>query len=272
MGVIKTYRWIERYVKGLEEGTQGFEQQKKIFIKPLKHLFATENETELQHRLIGLGLFKPSASVKELTSLLDSTCWTMAQAHFNVLKEKWEGPDIPIYLLPAVSNHRWLDEELGGKMGVSFGSGIVLFVQPTVSEKDLQALLTHEYHHVCRLDFTGETERSIPLLESMVMEGLAELAVLEEVGSESIASWTSRYDHMWREEWYTNWLYPRLHIQGRTYYSHYLFGNEQAGIPRWLGYYFGFQLCKAAMASEEKTVKEWLRQPAKEILKKAGRT
>ena len=56
---------------------------------------------------------------------------------------------------------------------------IFLFVCGRNSLEELKALLAHEYHHICRLHQIETKETEYTLLDTMIMEGLAEQAVTE---------------------------------------------------------------------------------------------
>ncbi len=150
-------------------------------------------------------------------------------------------------------------------MGLTLQNIIILFADSQVSNNYLQALLIHEYHHVCRLACTNETEESISLLESMIMEGLAEWAVYEELGSRYLASWTEKNDRRLTDESFMYLLLPRLQQKGRENYYPFLFGDEKQGIPQWLGYYFGYQLVRSAEKNLQKKTVELFNVSAESI-------
>ena len=56
---------------------------------------------------------------------------------------------------------------------------IFLFVCGRNSVEELKVLLAHEYHHICRLHQIETKETEYTLLDTMIMEGLAEQAVTE---------------------------------------------------------------------------------------------
>ncbi|MBU8594729.1 DUF2268 domain-containing protein [Shouchella clausii] len=266
MGIVKTNRWIELYVDHYEEQSVQA-RYRQLFIQPLQSLFAYSTDQQLATYLQKIGLFLPKTRKSRLRRFLHSNCWTVAGEQFNALKQKWQGPNVPVFLLPANEEHKRLQAELGGKMGLGFPDGIVLFISGDIEEKDLKALVTHEYHHVCRLWRTQETESSITLLESMVMEGLAELAVIEEVGEAYVAPWTKKYDRHWQEEWFVRYLEPNLLRKGRSHYKPFLYGDDRAGIPAMLGYYYGFKLCKAAAERSSKDTLAFLDEDAESVLR-----
>ena len=56
-------------------------------------------------------------------------------------------------------------------------------------------MFTHEYNHVCRLSKFQKSEEDYVLLDSIILEGLAENAVRERLGEEFLATWTSYYSN-----------------------------------------------------------------------------
>ena len=59
---------------------------------------------------------------------------------------------------------------------------------------ELKSLFVHEYHHACRLNAVQKPIDSFTLLDSLIMEGLAEHAVRDECGKEYAAKWNQFYD------------------------------------------------------------------------------
>lgn len=269
MGVIKTNRWIELYLAHSNKKTLE-ERYRQLFIQPLQSLFSYSSDNELASFLSDAGMFKPG-QLHELEKMLQYRHLEIARDHFDFLREKWDGPNIPIYILLADKSLKKPERAVGGKMGISFSDGIVLFIPFNLSELELKALLTHEYHHVCRLKVTNESEQSITLLESMIMEGLAEIAVEEEVGETYTAPWTKLYDKAWRQEWFTEYIEKRLLQKGRLAYKDILYGRVDQGIPRMLGYYAGYRLCTKVATDLKKKTAELMITPSRTFLEYAKR-
>ncbi|MDT8859640.1 DUF2268 domain-containing protein [Alkalihalobacillus sp. MEB130] len=258
MGVVRTDKWLFHYKKKWNEAKtmeEKFECQRDLIIEPLSPIFSTKDLLGLHHYLIQMGLFLPDQSIQvEYEKWNETLPWFTIQKQFLKLKEKWDGPDVKIYILPMNQQNHFLKDELGGKTGLSLEKAIILFIDSTTNEKDLLALITHEYHHICRLQSMKENEETVTLLESIVMEGLAEFAVKEELGVESCASWTHRYDHVWSDEWFNRWIRPNLQTKGRKNYLHVLYGSTEQKIPLWLGYYTGYKLIQSATNELDNTV------------------
>lgn len=79
------------------------------------------------------------------------------------------------------------------KNGYSFEDKMFLFLPANISDEELEALFVHEYHHICRLKKTGKRVLEHTLLDSIIMEGLAEHAVLDYCGKQYLLRWNSLY-------------------------------------------------------------------------------
>ncbi|MFC0472311.1 DUF2268 domain-containing protein [Halalkalibacter kiskunsagensis] len=257
MGVVRTDKWLRAYkikskkTKTLEEQ---YDCQRDVITRPLCEVFSTKDEAGLHQYLLQMGLFRPGQSIELVYDRWKETSpWAIVQQQFQKLKEKWNGPDIKIYTLPMNDDNTFLSDELGGKTGLSLPHAIILFIKANVTKEDLLALITHEYHHVCRLQTIKQPEDSMKLLESLVMEGLAEFAVKEEVGPHACAAWTYRYDHVWNDVWFERWIRPNLQLKGRKNHHPFLYGSKEGGIPLWLGYYTGYKIVNTATTQRDTT-------------------
>ncbi|ARK31480.1 DUF2268 domain-containing protein [Halalkalibacter krulwichiae] len=271
MGVVRTDKWLEAYLFKWKKATsihEKIECQRDVIIQPLSEIFLTEDLFGLQHYLIQMGLFGAEQAIeKEYEKWTQQMPWSTIQRQFEELKHKWAGPDVKIYVLPLNDQNSFLEKELGSKTGLTIGNAILLFIRSYTKEEDLKALITHEYHHVCRLKQTKQKESSMILLESMVMEGLAEIAVKEEVGQHYCAPWTTRYDQVWESQLYERLIKPNLYIKGRTNHHIFLYGDEQRGVPLWLGYYVGYKMADTALRKIDR--RDLISIPAEIILEKS---
>lgn len=257
MGVVRTDKWLRIYCqkwRKVDSLSEKMSLHRQVMIEPLSDIFETKNTKALQQFLFQAGLVRPDVSIDlEVEQLMDRSPWIETQKQLTYLQKKWTGPDVKLYLLPVEKRHSFLMKELGGKMGITLPKAIILFIHSRLTKRELQALVTHEYHHICRLMHTKLTEKSMTLLESMVMEGLAELAVREEIGADVNAAWTSYYDQRWIHDWFNRWIRPNLFLKDRKKHQDYLYGNEQEKVPLWLGYYIGYQLVHSAAKDTDKT-------------------
>ncbi|WP_280769267.1 DUF2268 domain-containing putative Zn-dependent protease [Salipaludibacillus daqingensis] len=157
------------------------------------------------------------------------------------LKRVFCGPDIDLFLFPLNSEHQKIMEDLGGKNGCSFSAYMLLFWIENLPLMEQKALLLHEYHHIARLYHQKVNERTISLLESMVMEGLAEWEVGNRLGKDYLAPWTTVYSEDEIKDWWFRLYQHRIHLTGRVSHYPFLYGNID-GIPPMMGYQIGYHL------------------------------
>ncbi|GAF66884.1 hypothetical protein BTS2_3789 [Bacillus sp. TS-2] len=272
MGVINTERWLCYYLKYWHEKKdkkQKLDWQRQILIQPLEKRFSMKVE-EIHSYFMDLGLPKPDLQVDYLvTQFIENKILESTETYYQRLLKEWNGPDVPIYIFPLISPNqkKHVDEN---KMGVSFSDFICLFIEPLIDERGIQSLMTHEYHHVCRLALTNETEEKITLLESIVMEGLAEAAVKEEVGTEHVANWMTRYNEEFCRGWFERLIQPNLLMQGRKSYHELLFGDRTKQIPEMIGYAVGYYLIQSVVKKEKIKTKELLKLSSNTLYELSG--
>ena len=76
-------------------------------------------------------------------------------------------------------------------------------------------LLAHEYHHICRLHQIETKETEYTLLDTMIMEGLAEQAVTERY-TENNAPWTAYLSKEEAVYYWKNVVHERISIKRGT--------------------------------------------------------
>ncbi|EMI10168.1 DUF2268 domain-containing protein [Anoxybacillus gonensis] len=237
MGVVNTKDWFvdDRWRKKIKEDVQ-------------RHLFAHGMARRNQH--------------DTMKQLAQKNVWAFVAKKFTELQKEWDGPDVPVFIFPADATNRSLQHEFGGKSGVAFRDQLFLFLLPHVSNEHIYALLIHEYNHVCRLHADPKDERDYTLLDRIVMEGLAEHAVKERLGSEYVATWTTYYTEEQLKQWMKKWMIPNLSTRpDDARYRALLYGS--AFYPRMLGYAVGYEVVKRAL--EKKTMMELLSMKSEEI-------
>lgn len=237
MGVINTKNWFE-HDKWREKINE--DVQRHLFA----HGMARRNQQEIMKQLV------------------EKNVWAFVAKKFMELKKEWDGPDVPIYIFPADATNRSLQHEFGGKSGVAFFDQLFLFLLPHVSNEHIYALLIHEYNHVCRLHADPKDERDYTLLDRIVMEGLAEHAVRERLGSDYVAKWTTYYTKEQLEQFTKKWLVPNLSLRpDDARYRALLYGSML--YPRMLGYAVGYEVVRRALA--KKTMTELLTMTSEQI-------
>jgi len=257
LAIVRTDKWFRIYCDQWSKVKTVHERlslQRKVLIKPLCDVIETKGPDHLQRYLFQMGLSRPDV-ILDLEKWMKRKLWSKAQDQLIYLQKKWSGPDVLVYLLPIEERDLFLMRQLGGKTGMALRDAIILFIHAEIENIELRALITHEYHHICRLSHTNYSDKSIPLLESMIMEGLAEYAVKEELGKSYNAGWTTYYDRDWNHEWFQKWIHPNLTLIGRKNHHVFLYGDKKMGIPLWLGYYFGYRLVNLNVKVSETTCK-----------------
>lgn len=233
MAIIRTDEW-------LEEGWQ----RPEALCERLQDYFPGRKPREIYRELLSFGMYRPSPAIgKEVELLVESGAWEKVGKVFKKYREKWKGPDIPIFIIPADRRSGFFRKPAPQKSGVSYSDKLFLFLPNMEDTKEIEALFVHEYHHTCRINAIGKNVRENTLLESMIMEGLAEYAVSQECGEAYQAEWCSLYGEKELKHFYKVLLQNNLDKK-RTDKEHdrLLFGGN--GVPRLLGYCYGYFLVK----------------------------
>ncbi|UTR11129.1 DUF2268 domain-containing protein [Evansella sp. LMS18] len=172
----------------------------------------------------------------------------LLQEKYKEYKSLFSGPELDVYLFPVNTLDRKFMNTMKGRNGLTFNSFIFLFFQKDIAPAELSALLLHEYHHACRLDHHHLNEQNISLLESMVMEGLAETEVKRIIGEEYVAPWMTMYDQEFLGRWWERKIKNKIDIIGRKRQLPYLYGGKY-GFPKWLGYAMGYKITESYIAN-----------------------
>lgn len=196
------------------------------------------NTKSFYQYLVSFGMYKPSKRSKEqYEELIKNKVWEKVSKLAVKYKKRWHGPDIPIYIFPLHSTFS------GGenKSGVSFPDMLFLFVGDVKDDRELEALFIHEYHHVCRIYHQKKEVEEYTLLDSMVMEGLAEHAVTEICGADYNAAWCNLYKEEEIERFLEKIISGHLNLK-KDEYLHDLLLFGVGKFPDMLGYCCGYYL------------------------------
>ncbi|MCI3984589.1 DUF2268 domain-containing protein [Bacillus vallismortis] len=257
MSVEQTYSWLSQavsindlahYIVPLFSGVE-----KKDWKGILGHL---------QHH----GMFKNIKEGSDTASKLkEKGFYEHIQKEEQYLKNKWKGPDVPIVTLPVDVRNRTIRLEFGSKSGLAFQDKMFLFLSSELDFASVSALMTHEYHHVCRLDHLTKEEKDVTLLDTIIMEGLAEYAVYERFGRNQTAEWTSWYTEKQLQALYEKKIAPNLDIKRENrLFSQLLFGKGYH--PKMLGYAVGFNIVKKYLTANKANTADGLSIPAETFL------
>lgn len=219
--------------------------QYESICEPIKGLFPQADPEAWHEELLGNGLFEPS-EWEQLEQFLKAAegqkIWQIVQSEYELLRKLWRGPDVPIYILPITKVNPRPSEPMPKKNGVAYRRAIFLFLSAQLSAEELRALFAHEYNHICRFDYVNRPPYDIELSDSLIIEGLGEYAVSELYDAKCLAPWTSMYS---LEEALAIWqayFVPAINVKGVNRHRPYLYGDPNTQLPKWIGYYIGYQI------------------------------
>ncbi|MBU9713264.1 DUF2268 domain-containing protein [Evansella tamaricis] len=263
MGLINSSVWLKR----LYEVSAESEPLNVIKFSKLMEHFPDWSKEEWLHYLYTQGMLPISKDTQDIWRKWQSNNPVLGLSKiFQQCKEYLKGPDVDIFLFPINENSHWLMEGMGGKNGITFPNVMFLFFHGEVTQKEKQALMIHEYHHICRLHHHGHTEDSVSLLESIVMEGLAEWEVKKQIGSEYLAPWVKLYSNEFLWKWWERVIQEKITLRGRKRHTAYMYGGKY-GFPKWLGYNIGFRMVESfAEKNDNLNSLELVQMPAEKIL------
>ena len=247
MGVIRTDKWLhDSYHKPIE------------ICEKLKVHFEGALAFEIYDYLILHGMYQPLMDGNEVVKKLQKNkVWDIVEEEKLRLQIVWEGPSIPIFIFPSDKNNRQIKQNFNGKSGLAFKDKLFLFISEDNTEKEIRALFTHEYNHVCRLSKFQKNEENYVLLDTIILEGLAENAVRERLGEEFLATWTSYYSNEELKKMWNNLVFPNRNIlKSDLKHQNILYGVRS--YPKMLGYCVGYYLVKNYIEATNKTSKDLL--------------
>ena len=232
MGIMETDKWLA------EDYRTPFEICERI-----SHLFNEENPERLYDYLKSYGMYTPSGQTgKIVEQMKQAEIWSRTERIFGVLRKKWSGPDIPVFLFP-MKEPGFFNRPVESKSGLAFADKLFLFVQPDIRTIELKALLIHEYHHACRLEKQKKDSMDYTLLDSMIMEGLAEYTVLKYTGKQGLAKWTALYNEEELDRMWDRYLKEHTGLKrDDPLHDDLLLGRRP--YPKMLGYCAGYHLVK----------------------------
>ena len=270
MPIVATNAWLKEY-ETLKKSSflDKMEWQRDVICEKLLPYFTDATTFDIQFHLLQYGLFNPETlDKKAIDAINQSNYWSIAQVEFHQLRKEWNGPDIPIFIFPSNFNNRALKNEFNGRSGLAHKDKMFLFIPPKIDSQEIKALITHEYNHVCRLHYLNQNEEDINLLEHMVMEGLAEMAVKERVGEKHLSKWTSIYSVDFAKDCWEKWIKTNMRKK-RIEQFDFMYGNTEKQIPKWMGYNVGYHLVCSFINHEKMKAKIALQTPTERILKRS---
>ncbi|MUK90415.1 Zn-dependent protease [Ornithinibacillus sp. L9] len=255
MSVIETDQWL----------LNDYEDPLKL-CERIEDYFSGASASEIYQHLAINGMYRrPSKHGEEIVQgLQDKRFWDIIKWEERKLQKKWNGPDIPILILPSDTTNRTMNAEYNGKSGLAFNDKLFLFLSEDNSVKEIQALFTHEYNHVCRLSVYSKPEEDYVLLDTIILEGLAENAVRERLGEDYTANWTSYYTEDEAEKIWKQIIYPHKDLpKNHRKHPELLYGLKFQ--PRMAGYCVGYHLVNKYLTKTELRCKDLLGKSSEEI-------
>lgn len=253
MSVIRTDLWLlELYDKPIE------------ICEKLTGYFDA-SATEIHNYLTLHGMYRqPLKNGVTIEKLQNKNIWGMVENEAQLLQKIWKGPDVPIFIFPSDHNNQKLIQHYQGKSGITFHDKLFLFISEYNEEDEIRALLTHEYNHICRLAKYDKYEKDYVLMDSIILEGLAENAVKERMGEQFISHWVSYYSKEKLEEMWKNLIQPNKNIPINHFTHHHILYGFGA-YPNMAGYCVGYYLVKKYMKENGLTSIDLIDAPSEKI-------
>ncbi|WP_163101585.1 DUF2268 domain-containing protein [Peribacillus alkalitolerans] len=223
--------WLEKHVDNPLEIT-------KLLLKAFQ-----EDDVEKLHQYLQFqGMFRGGKkSEEDFNKMIERSLWTEAEKIYQKYKSQWDGVDIPIYLFPIKGGSLFFRGQR--KSGIAFNDKMILFISPNVEIKELEALMVHEYHHVNRLKKMTKPAKELTLMDSLIMEGLAEYTVNQLLGEQYTANWTTIYEESEIIKLWKKYIEENLTITKKEKkHESIMYGKN--GFPPLLGYCIGYHLVK----------------------------
>jgi uncharacterized protein YjaZ len=255
MGIVRTDEWLK----------EKFDSPIDV-CKKLVPYFNEQSATSIYSELMNYGMYKPSkASYSNLNFMIQQGLWKKIEHIFLQYKQKWSGPDIPIFIFPLAQSGGFFFRQDNVKSGVSYPDKMFLFVSKLEDLKELEALFVHEYHHVCRLRKINKNMKDYTLLDSLIFEGLAEYAVLKNCGKNYLAKWCKRYSKKELLVFWNAFLKEYLELRkSEPAHEKLLYGGGK--YPILLGYAVGFAIVEYYYNDKKYNSKLSFSLPASEFI------
>jgi uncharacterized protein YjaZ len=230
LGIKETDKWLEK----------DFWEPEKVCSRLLEE-FGEQDPEPIYGYLARFGMYRPDrVNYRVYEEMSGQGAWEEAGRLLKKYRKKWNGPDTPVYIFPVNrSGSRSRRSHNVLKSGVSFPDKMFLFFEHAKDEKELEALFVHEYHHVCRIRAQKKKLKDYTLLDSMVLEGMAEYAVEKNCGKDYLAPWCTGYSEKELGAWWEKYLKEQLGItKNEEVHDQLLFGKGR--YPDLLGYAAGY--------------------------------
>jgi uncharacterized protein YjaZ len=257
VGGVETDKWLET----------DFHRPLEI-CERMRESFGGDSSKRIYQYLLEFGMYRPNHRTQQtFMELKEQKAWERLEKLFLKYKNKWQGPDVPVYLFPknigGIFSTKTQDTQ---KSGVSFEDKVFLFISPLEDEKELEALFVHEYHHVCRLNKQKKKVKDYTLLDSVVLEGLAENAVFEQCGEKYLAKWCTQYSSKELSKIWNQVFKEQLECKKTSrLHDDLLFGLKK--YPPMIGYALGYKIVTLFKEKNILSTEESFILPSKKFVK-----
>lgn len=234
MAVVRTDVWLD----------ENFSKPAIICQRFLKEFNETESEKIYQY-LVLFGMYTPNrASLTIFQKLKEIKAWEALNNIYEKYKNRWGGPEVNVYLFPiSTATGLFMREKRNKKSGVSFPDRMFLFIGDYDDELELEAIFVHEYHHICRMKKQKKHPSNFTLLDSIILEGLAEWEVKNSCGTKYLAEWCHYYSDSDIESFWEKYLKHNLNVKKEeALHDQLLYGYSS--FPKLLGYACGYYLVR----------------------------
>lgn len=250
MGVIRTDEWLN----------SDFRSPVKI----CENIISPKEAESFYHYLVRFGMYKPNRkTLNYYLDLKEQKVWNQVSQIHRKYQKEWNGPDINIYIFPMSANHFMRNPN---KSGVSFKDKVFLFLSPLDDKKEIEALFVHEYHHICRMDKQKKEINNYTLLDSIVLEGLAEYMVEQYCGKSYRSKWCTYYTRKEILGFWEKWVKNQLDLKKNSQtHDSILFGEK--GYPPMIGYAIGYEMILLHKEKQGLTLNQTLRLPSEHFSK-----
>lgn len=199
------------------------------------------------------GMYRSTS--KNILERLPKNVWETVEKEYGVLQKQWNGPKVPIFVFPADGANSKIKREFNGKSGLAFKDKLFLFFSPHNTQSEIKAVLTHEYNHVCRLKKLQKNEANFTLLDTVILEGIAENAVREQCGSANLVGWTKYYTDEELRKIVKQLIIPNRNMKrNERKHNDLLYGK--GFYPKMAGYCAGYYLVRNYLESHKLRIKD----------------
>ncbi|MED1202507.1 DUF2268 domain-containing protein [Heyndrickxia acidicola] len=254
MGVIRTDKWLDEH-----------------FYKPIDLLkktssFRTDEVSGFYDYLKFFGMYQPSGHSKVVYEELKTVkAWEIIENLYLKYKKIFNGPEVNIYIFPINVTNRQLMRQTNGKSGVTIEKDLYLFLSPLADKKEWEALFIHEYHHAARIQKLRKKPFDFTLLDSMVLEGLAEHAVEEYCGEKYVAKMSKGHSDKLLKRFWNSDFKGRLNVlKKERIHDDLLFGKRL--VPHMMGYALGYKIIEEYKKNYPFSTQEKIDIPSKDLL------